>query len=84
MISLTQLGQPLRLTRFPPVLCQRGYVRPFDREAKFLFVGSTELNAGFHSGKVNRVLLVVRQFVVLDMKRISFCSAQALRFGITG
>jgi hypothetical protein len=58
MISLTQLGQPLRLTRFPPALCRRGYVRPFDREAKFPFVGSTELNAGFHSGKVNRVLLL--------------------------
>jgi hypothetical protein len=27
---------------------------------------------------------VVRQFVVPDMKRISFCLAQALRFGITG
>jgi hypothetical protein len=27
---------------------------------------------------------VVRQFVVPDMKRISFCLAQALRFGIAG
>jgi len=28
--------------------------------------------------------VVVRQFVVLDMKGISFCLAQALRFGIAG
>jgi CheY-like chemotaxis protein len=27
---------------------------------------------------------VVRQFVVPDMKKISFCLAQALRFGTTG
>jgi len=28
--------------------------------------------------------VVVRQFAVPDMKRISFCLAQALRFGIAG
>jgi hypothetical protein len=28
--------------------------------------------------------LVVRQFVVPNLKRISFCLAQALRFGIAG
>jgi len=37
-------------------------------------------------GKRSRdeVVAVVRQFVVPDMKRIFFCLAQALRFGIAG
>ena len=34
--------------------------------------------------QVNIGGIVVRQFVVPDMKRISFCLEQALRFGIAG
>jgi len=37
---------------------------------------------GLH--EFHHLVVVVRQFAVPDMKRISFCLAQALRFGIAG
>jgi hypothetical protein len=39
---------------------------------------------GFRLAEFFRIEAVVRQFAVPDMKRISFCLAQALRFGIAG
>src|SRR6267378_40605 len=60
------------------------------RQLKMMYLGFSDLNSSsdaenaFMSLESTLVRVVVRQFVVLDMKRISFCSAQALRFGVAG
>jgi hypothetical protein len=60
----------------------RDVLAPLLKEIESLNEGIKEYDEA--NGENRQGSVVVRQFAVPNMKRISFCLAQALRFGIAG